>query len=390
MNILITGVTGFVGSNLARRLVENPDYKVYGLARYNSEGIRRLEKLGLYNYNNFHLIRGDLTDEHSIAKAFNRVKPDIVFHLGAQSHVGFSFKAPLITYQTNVIGTLSVAENCVKHNCKLIFAGSSEEYGLQFFNYTQWDQYGRPLPEPQDTPEFPIKETNPLRPVSPYAVSKVNAEQIIETYSRIYDMNYTILRVFNTEGAGRGKEFITKTIARQMLMVKQGLLKDIRLGNVNTMRDMVHIDDTVEAYIKAIDLPRDVFNVASGIAHSIIKLAMLFYKYLYVADPIAEIYRKEISPRKLVGAYNIEEIDREIVTAYTRMKPLVKPGYKILLTGGEQDITITIDKERWRPADIYILLGDNTKLRRYVWSPKKTITNVIVDIISEIEEEMKI
>ena len=138
-------------------------------------------------------------------------------------------------------------------DCKTVFACSSEIYGLQFVSQEQYrralEKYGAIFPEPESIPELPIGEDNPLRPMSPYAVTKVYGDLLMRNYSQVYGLKTVVSRAFNHEGAGRGHHFVTSTIVRKCLLLKLGERDNISLGNVCTFRDWSHVDDIVNGYI---------------------------------------------------------------------------------------------------------------------------------------------
>ena len=170
-NIFITGADGFVGSYLSEELITNGSI-VYGLVQRGSKNLysKNLEDHGIEN--DIKLIEGDLTDITSIANALDESDQDYVFHLAAQSFIPASFKDPLKTHPINSTGTANLLEaiRIKKYDPKIIFAGSSDEYGLVISSKKQYEQlksrYGVIFPEPESIPELPIKETNPLRPMS--------------------------------------------------------------------------------------------------------------------------------------------------------------------------------------------------------------------------------
>ena len=192
---LITGITGFVGSHLAELLLSK-GFEVYGIKRWRSktENIEHImEKL--------HLKEADMRDGHSLYNVIEDVKPELIFHLAAQSFVPTSWQAPADTMVTNAVGTLNLLEAVRKVGIDpaIQIAGSSEEYGLVY-------------PD-----EVPIKETNPLRPLSPYGVSKVATDMLGFQYHRSYGMNIVVTRSFNHTGPRRGEVFVTSDFAKQIV-----------------------------------------------------------------------------------------------------------------------------------------------------------------------------
>ena len=177
-NILITGISGFVGSRMAKRLVEE-GANVFGLLRRRADGKVPHNMLRLGLGKEIRLVEGDLESISSIGSAITASEPDIIFHLAAQSFVPRSFEDPNETMLCNCWGTSNLLEAVRIKDADpiVVFAGSSEEYGLVLSSEEQYkkalEKYGTIFPAPEHMPEVPIAETNPLRPMSPYAVSKV-------------------------------------------------------------------------------------------------------------------------------------------------------------------------------------------------------------------------
>jgi len=171
-SILITGISGFVGSYLAEELLKR-GANVYGIIRRRADGSKPKNLIERGICEDVTLLEGDLQDIASLANALDTAKPDAVFHLAAQSFVARSFQAPIETEQYNCVGTANLLEaiRVKNYDPVVVFAGSSEEYGLVVFSEMQYEQlkkkYHTIFPEPVSIPE-----TNPLRPMSPYAVSK--------------------------------------------------------------------------------------------------------------------------------------------------------------------------------------------------------------------------
>ncbi|UCG70965.1 MAG: GDP-mannose 4,6-dehydratase, partial [Thermoplasmata archaeon] len=214
--VLITGITGFVGSHLADLLLAK-GLEVYGTKRWRSkiENITHImEKL--------HLREADLRDGHSLFEVMREVKPHYIFHLAAQSFVPTSWRAPADTMETNAVGTINLLEAVRKVGIDpaIQMAGSSEEYGLVY-------------PD-----EVPIKETNPLRPLSPYGVSKVATDMLGYQYHKSYGMKIVVTRSFNHTGPRRGEVFVTSNFAKQIVEIEKGLRAPlIRVGNLEAKRD---------------------------------------------------------------------------------------------------------------------------------------------------------
>ena len=244
MNIIITGVTGMVGSHLAEYILKNhPEYNIHCLVRWRSpldNIINIKDKLNLHY--------GDLRDLSSLVTMMAAVKPVKIFHLAAQSYVDFSFKAPADTVGSNVIGTLNLLD-AVRHigiKPRIHICSSSEVYGQ-----VRED-------------ELPITENNPLRPASPYAVSKVGEDMIAFQYGISYDMDIIRTRMFTHTGPRRGDVFAESSFAKQIAEIEAGLREGpIRVGNLDSLRTIADVRDAVKAYWLLLEkCPRgEVFNI---------------------------------------------------------------------------------------------------------------------------------
>ena len=240
-NVLITGCTGFIGSELTKRLIEK-GHNVYGLVRHASR--RDLKPLDPV-LDRIHLVEGDLTQYHSVCSAISTCKPQFIFHLGALTPVRLSFEDPFPYLSTNINGTVNlvhaISENYPK--ARLIFASTAEVYG--------WQRQKKPF-----------KEENPLNPASPYAVSKEAADRYIQMAVRIYGLKATILRPNNTYGRKYDRNFLTEYLISTM---HDG--KTCYIGAPESIRDYMFVDDHVNAYILSMESDRaigKVFNVSPG------------------------------------------------------------------------------------------------------------------------------
>ena len=247
---LITGISGFVGSHLAEYLLEK-GMEVYGTIRWRS----KLDNIA-HIKDKLKLIETDIRDAHSMQKTIDEAEPDYVFHLAAQSFIPTSWRAPSETVSTNVLGTLNLLEAIKdsKTDPRILVAGSSEEYGMV-------------LPE-----EIPIKETNPLRPLSPYAVSKVATDMLGYQYHQSYGLKIVRTRAFNHTGPRRGEPFVTSNFAKQVAEIEKGIKKPIiHVGNLDAKRDFTDVRDMVKAYYLAVQICTlgEVYNICSGQAMTI-------------------------------------------------------------------------------------------------------------------------
>ena len=226
LRALITGITGFAGSHLAELILANhPDVEVYGIMRWRSrtENIEDIQQ-------RVHLIECDLRDATSVKMLLGQVRPDKIFHLAAQSYVPSSWNAPAESLTTNVLGQLNVFEAVRELAIEpwIQIACSSEEYGLVHED------------------ELPIKETNPLRPLSPYAVSKIGQDYLGYQYHMSFGMNVVRTRGFNHDGPRRGDVFVSSNFAKQLIEVEKGKRPAvIHVGNLEARRDFTDVRDIV-------------------------------------------------------------------------------------------------------------------------------------------------
>ena len=246
--VLITGITGFVGSHLADYILANfSEVQILGLARWRSpkDNIKHvLDKITLEF--------GDLLDLPSLKTILSRQKPDVIFHLAAQSYVPFSFSSPVVTLNTNIIGTCNLLEavrelkfasdyDPIIHICS-----SSEVYGQVREN------------------EVPIRENNPFRPASPYAVSKVAEDMLAFQYWLSWKVKTIRTRMFTHTGPRRGEVFATSTFAKQIASIEAGLAPPVvKVGNLDSVRTFLDARDAVKAYWMLVNKcpPGEVYNI---------------------------------------------------------------------------------------------------------------------------------
>ena len=245
MKILITGCNGFVGPHLAQ-YVFDLGHEVYGTTRNRSDKKRVPDFVKTYEC--------ELTDSKNTADVIALIKPDIIFHLAAQSFVHTSWKSPADTLNNNIIGELNVLEAVRKYipDCIVQIAGSSEEYG---------------------TPEsIPITEDHPLNPLSPYGVSKVAQEKLGFQYHKSYGLSIVLTRAFNHTGLGRDLRFAEASFADQ---IKKGDI--IKVGNLEAIRDYTDVRDMVRAYwLAAMSRCYGVpLNIATGEGHTMAEVISL-------------------------------------------------------------------------------------------------------------------
>ena len=319
MKVLITGITGFVGSHMADYLLKNvPDVEIFGMRRWRS----RFENVShLYQLDNVTFLEGDLSDRSSISKILYEVKPDVVYHFAAQSFPESSFKTPTYTLNTNVIGTtnlleeLRLAQERIMLSPVIVSVSSSEVYGN---------------PEPD---EVPIKETNPIRAANPYSISKVGHDLMSQYYYEAFGLKMIITRMFSHEGKRRGKIFALSSFAYQVVQNEKGLGDyTIKHGNLDSVRTYNHIDDAVHAYWLAVDKCDygEVYNIGGDYTCT-------------VGDALDMLISRSTIKDKLV---------------------------KVL------------DSNRVRPTDITLQIPDSTKFREKTgWKPTKGLEEICDDLL---------
>jgi len=250
MRILITGITGFVGSHFAEYALER-GFQVFGSIRWRSK-MEHMEQLR----NRVTLIESDLRDLLSVRTVLDQAQPDYVIHLAAQSFVHASWQTPVETFYTNVVSQMNLFEAMrqLGSSARFLVIGSSEEYGLV---------------EPD---ELPIRETNPLRPLSPYAVSKVAQDLMGWQYFKSYGMHVLRSRAFNHTGPRRGDAFAESNFAKQIAEMEAGLREPVvHVGDLKPTRDFSDVRDIVRGYWLLLErgTPGEVYNLCSGLEWSI-------------------------------------------------------------------------------------------------------------------------
>lgn len=247
MKVLITGITGMVGSHLAEYILDNhPEVEVHGLIRWRSplDNIRAIEgKITLH--------QAELRDLNSLVLLLRKVRPVWIFHLAAQSYVGASFNAPADTIHTNVIGTTNLldAVRIAGLDPKIHICSSSEVYGQVTKD------------------EVPIRETNPFRPASPYAVSKVGEDMIALQYFLSFGIKTVRTRMFTHTGPRRGDVFAESSFARQIAEIEaRSRQNPVKVGNLDSVRTVADVRDAVRAYWLLLEKcpPGEVYNIGGN------------------------------------------------------------------------------------------------------------------------------
>ena len=330
---LIFGVTGQDGAYLSKFLLKKK-YIVHGVKRRNSTintyRIDDIYKEPFSKKQNFFLHYGDISDSLSIFKIINKIKPDEIYNLAAQSHVAVSFRLPEYTTNVDALGTLRILDAIVQSKKKIKFyqAGSSEMFGKVV--------------------ETPQTEKTPFYPRSPYGVAKVYSHWITVNYRESYDIFACNGILFNHESPLRGETFVTKKIVQALCKIKIGKQKKLILGNLYAKRDWGHAEDYVEAMWKILqnNKPED-FVICTGKQYSIKEFINLVSK----------------------------ELNMKI---RWKGKGLNEKGYDT-----QNNCIIECNKKYLRPAEVDTLKGDFSKARKVLkWKPKHNIKSLVKDMIS--------
>jgi len=314
---LITGITGQDGSYLAELLLEK-GYQVHGIVRRSSLiNTHRIDHI----YERIHLHYGDLTDSTNLIGVIQKIKPDEIYNLGAQSHVKVSFEIPEYTGQVDALGTLRVLEAVkllgMEKEVRIYQASTSELYG--------------------EVQEVPQTETTPFYPRSPYGVAKLYGYWIIKNYRESYGMYACSGILFNHESSRRGETFVTRKIVRGLKAISEGKQKVLYLGNLNAKRDWGHAKDYVEAmWLMLQQKEAKDYVIATGKQYS-------------VRD-----FVEEVAP---YFGFDIEWHHNDID--------------EVGLDRQTKKTIISVDHRYFRPAEVSTLLGDATKAKEELgWEPK--------------------
>lgn len=324
MNVLITGITGFVGSHMADYILKNvPDATIYASRRWRSR-VENIQHL----FGNFKVIfkEADLNDRGSLQKFIRQAKPDYVFHFAAQSFPETSFLTPISTLMTNVIGTTNLFE-------ELYTAVKDGDCDPIIISVSSSEVYGNPTKE-----EIPITEKNMLRAANPYSISKVGHDFMSRYYHDAYGLKVITTRMFSHEGARRGKEFALSSFAHQIVTHEKSFYKNpphiIKVGNLNSVRTYAHISDAVHAYWLAATKGKvgETYNIGGNDTYT-------------VGEALENLLDKSFIDRK--------------------------------------DFKVEIDPDRIRPTDITLQVPDCNKFKNDTgWQPIKKLDDVTNDLLN--------
>ena len=335
VNALITGITGMVGSHLADFLIENTDWNIYGVCRWRSPLDNVQHLLDRVNKKDRVFFEyADLNDESSLINVVQKIKPQYVFHLAAQSYPLTSFTAPIDTLNTNILGTCRLLEafrllkeheknyNPIIHVC-----ASSEVFGK--------------IPASKK-PETGIHEECPFHPASPYAISKVGTDLVGRYYAEAFGMTVMTTRMFTHTGPRRGDVFHESTFAKQIAMIEAGMIEPIvKVGNLDSLRTYADVRDAVRAY------------------------------YMLVTEnPIAGEYYN------IRGSYTCKVGDT--------LNTLIK------MSSMADKIKIETDPDRLRPIDADLQVPDCRKFKKHTgWEPQISFEKTMGDLLDYWRERIK-
>ena len=337
---LITGITGQDGSYLAELLLEK-GYEVHGIIRrsssFNTERIDHLLKDSHDKSAHLFLHHGDLSDSSNISRLIEKIVPDEIYNLGAQSHVRVSFDMPEFTGDIDGLGTLRILDAIKDSKIKTKFyqASSSEMFGL--------------------VQEVPQKETTPFYPRSPYGVAKVYAYWITKNYRESYNLFAVNGILFNHESPRRGKTFVTKKITLGFAKIKAGIEEKLYLGNLDSKRDWGYAKDYVEGMWQMLqtDKPDD-YVLATGETHSVREFI----------EEAAKYFDFEI-------VWEGKGVDEKGVDKKTGK------------------VIIEIDPKYFRPAEVDLLIGDYSKVKKDLgWTPKTSFKELVKIMCEEDKKEV--
>lgn len=361
---LITGVTGQDGAYLSEYLIKK-GYTVHGLKRrssmFNTDRIDHLYQDPHHENRNMILHYGDMTDSMNLTRIIGDIQPDEIYNLAAMSHVKVSFDVPEYTANADGIGTLRVLEAVrllnLTSKTRIYQASTSELYGL--------------------VQEIPQKETTPFYPRSPYAVAKLYAYWITVNYREAYGMHASNGILFNHESPLRGETFVTRKVTRAVARIALGLQDMVYMGNLSSKRDWGHAKDYIKAMYLILqqDTPDD-YVISTGITTTIRDFIKMSFAEVGVKVDfrgeneneqgyIAQIDEQKFS--KIVGEEYVERFKKRI---------------------GE--VVVGVDPAYFRPTEVDILIGDNTKSRTKLgWEPTYSLEALCQDMVVHDVELMK-
>ena len=345
---LITGITGQDGSYLTEFLLAK-NYEVHGIKRrsssFNTQRIDHLYQDPHQENPNLVLHYGDLTDSTNILKIIEKVQPDEIYNLGAQSHVAVSFESPEYTANCDALGALRLLESIkilnLEKKTRIYQASTSELFGKIY--------------------ESPQKETTPFYPRSPYGVAKLYAYWITINYREAYGIFACNGILFNHESPRRGETFVTRKITRGLARIDAGLESCLFLGNLDAKRDWGHAKDYVEMQWLMLqqDEPDD-YVIATGRMETVRKFI-------------------EISAKKL--GWGVDGVSEAIIWEGKGEKSIGRRS-------DTNEIVIRVDKRYFRPTEVEELKGNYTKAyKKLNWKPNTSLEQLVSEMIEHDKEE---
>jgi GDPmannose 4,6-dehydratase len=332
---LITGITGQDGSFLAEFLLDK-GYEVHGIKRrsssFNTERIDHLYQDPHEKSRKLVLHYGDLSDSISLARIVQKIKPDEIYNLGAQSHVAVSFESPEYTADTVGLGALRILE---------AIRSSGLEKKTRYYQASTSELFG-------EVQEVPQKETTPFYPRSPYAVAKLYAYWISINYREAYGIYACNGILFNHESSVRGETFVTRKITRALARISLGLQNTLYLGNLEAKRDWGHAKDYVEMQWLMLqqDKPVD-YCIATGVQYSVRDFIEFAWGFL---------------DKKII--WKGRGVDEEGFDSETN------------------ELIVKVDSQYFRPTEVETLLGDPSKAKKELgWEPKITFEQMVVEMM---------
>ncbi len=341
---LVTGITGQDGAYLAELLLSK-GYMVHGIKRrsslFNTQRIDHIYEDPHVDNQHFKMHYGDLSDSTNLIRIIQETQPDEIYNLGAMSHVKVSFDVPEYTANADGIGTLRILDAVrllgLTKKTKIYQASTSELYGL--------------------VQEVPQKETTPFYPRSPYAVAKMYAYWITVNYREAYDMFACNGILFNHESPRRGETFVTRKITRGVAQMALGMQDTLYMGNIDSQRDWGHAKDYVEAMwlILQQDKPED-FVISTG-----------------VTTEVREFIRMAFREVGVTLDFKGEGVDETATVVATS-----NPDYAFQVG----QVVVRIDPAYFRPTEVDLLIGDNTKAKTKLgWEPKYTLDMLVKEMM---------
>jgi GDP-mannose 4,6-dehydratase len=322
LKALITGITGMVGSHLADYLLDNTDWEIHGMMRW-ADSSKNIDHLAsrINSKDRVSVHNADLNDFASLLSLINKIEPDYIFHLAAQSYPKTSFDSPLETLQTNIIGTCSLLEavrlSKMQANKPVIHVCASSEV------------FGRVPRE-----KLPIHEDVNFHPASPYAISKVGTDLIGRFYAEAYNMKIMTTRMFTHTGPRRGDVFAESSFAKQIAMIESGKIPPVlKVGNLDSLRTWSDVRDAVRAYYM-----------------------------LVTCNPIGGEYYN------IGGSYTCTV--REMLSYLLSLSTV-------------KDIKVEVEEERLRPIDADLQIPDTSKFRNHTgWEPQIKFETTMLDLLN--------